>query len=117
MCALTHFAPYHFASGFNRYFYETHLPAAGFEILELTENGNFFEYLAQELRRLPECAQRYAQATLTEQEQRAVAYALQALQRCSDHDGGSKELLCFGFHIKARKVVSYAESQRHYAGL
>jgi len=59
----------------------------------------------QELRRLPECAQRYAQATLTEQEQRAVAQALQALQRCSERDGGSQELLCFGYQVLARKRV------------
>ena len=24
-CSLTHFAPYHFSTGFNRYFYEEHL--------------------------------------------------------------------------------------------
>lgn len=41
-CSLTHFAPYHFYTGFNRYFYETHLPANGFEIVELQENGFFF---------------------------------------------------------------------------
>ena len=29
-CSLTHFAPYHFCTGFNRYFYETHLPRFDF---------------------------------------------------------------------------------------
>ena len=44
-CSLTHFAPYHFYTGFNRYFYEKHLPELGFEILELVPNGNYFEQL------------------------------------------------------------------------
>jgi SAM-dependent methyltransferase len=33
--SLTHFAPYHFASGLSRYFYEHHLKNNGFEIEEL----------------------------------------------------------------------------------
>ncbi len=45
-CSLTHFAPYHFYTGFNKYFYETSLKENGFEILEMTPNGNFFEFVA-----------------------------------------------------------------------
>jgi len=48
--SLTHFAPYHFYSGFNKYFYEKHLVDYGFEIKEIQRNGSFFEYLAQEIR-------------------------------------------------------------------
>ena len=103
-CSLTHMAPYHFASGFNRYFYSTHLPALGFEVVEVTENGNFFEFLAQEVRRLRGVATRYAQDALDESELRAVHTLLGALQRCSAKDVGSKELLCFGYHVLARKV-------------
>jgi SAM-dependent methyltransferase len=58
--SLTHFAPYHFYSGFNRYFFEHFLPLNNFEIIELSPNGNYFDYLAQELWRLPEIASRYA---------------------------------------------------------
>jgi ubiquinone/menaquinone biosynthesis C-methylase UbiE len=102
-CSLTHMAPYHFASGFNRYFYATHLPATGFEILEVQENGNFFEFLAQELRRLRGVSTRYAQDVLDEDELGAVHTVLTALQRFSAKDAGSKELLCFGYHVLARK--------------
>ena len=97
-------APYHFASGFNRYFYNTHLPKNGFEVIELQENGNFFEYLAQELRRLRGVATRYAQDALDQDESDAVHTVLTALQRFSGRDVGSKELLCFGYHVVARKV-------------
>ena len=33
-CSLTHFSPYHFYTGYNRYFYEKFLPEYGFEIME-----------------------------------------------------------------------------------
>jgi ubiquinone/menaquinone biosynthesis C-methylase UbiE len=103
-CSLTHMAPYHFASGFNRYFYSTHLPSHGFEILEIQQNGNFFEFLAQELRRLRGVSARYAQDSMDPDELAAVHTVLTALQRFSAKDAGSKELLCFGYHVLARKV-------------
>lgn len=57
-CSSTHFAPYHFYTGFNRYFYEKHLGDNGFEITEINENGNFFEFVAQELLRVQSCAEK-----------------------------------------------------------
>ncbi len=51
-CSLTHFAPYHYHSGFNKYFYEHHLSKIGFTITEITPNGDYSEYVAQELRRI-----------------------------------------------------------------
>lgn len=103
-CSLTHFAPYHFATGFSRYYYNTHLPAHGFDVVDVQENGNFFEYLAQETRRLRGVAARYAGGALTPEEQAAVHTLLGALQRFSANDTGSKELLHFGFHLLARKA-------------
>jgi ubiquinone/menaquinone biosynthesis C-methylase UbiE len=102
-CSITHMAPYHFATGFSRYFYRTHLPALGWEILELAENGNFFEYLAQEVRRMRGIARRYASAELTEEESQAVHTVMLTLERLSAADSGSSELLHFGHHIFARK--------------
>ena len=40
-CSLTHFAPYHYSTGFNRYFYEHHLAALGFEITDLDRERKF----------------------------------------------------------------------------
>jgi ubiquinone/menaquinone biosynthesis C-methylase UbiE len=59
-CSLTHFAPHHYYSGFNRYFYEKHLTENNFEIIEISLNGNYFEYMAQELMCIPSCANRYS---------------------------------------------------------
>lgn len=105
-CSLTHFAPFHFATGFSRYFYRTHLPANGFEIVDIEENGNFFEFLAQETRRLRGVAARYAGDALSAEELAAVHTVLGALQRFSGKDRGSKDLLNFGFHVLARKAPS-----------
>jgi ubiquinone/menaquinone biosynthesis C-methylase UbiE len=102
-CSLTHFAPFHFATGFSRYFYRTHLPAHGFEILEMEENGNFFEFLAQETRRLRGVATRYTGDALTAEESAAVHTLLGALHRFSQNDNGSKDLLNFGFHVLAKR--------------
>lgn len=102
-CSLTHFAPYHFYSGFNRYFYETHLPVQGFQIVELVENGNFFEYIAQEVRRIPFMIERYTNDSLRNRDSAALDSVLDILERVVTKDQGSEELLCFGYHISALK--------------
>jgi SAM-dependent methyltransferase len=102
-CSLTHFAPYHFATGFSRYWYERHLPACGFVIKELEPNGNYFEFIAQELRRTPDVALRYSKTSLPGIKKLAFKIALPLLEQLSKHDEGSDELLCFGYHVKAVK--------------
>lgn len=57
--SLVHFAPYHYVTGFSRYWYEWHLPLQNFEIQELTPNGDWFSYAKQEMLRLPGMARRY----------------------------------------------------------
>lgn len=102
-CSLTHFAPYHFYSGFNRFFYETELEKNGLEILELLPNGNYFEYLAQEINRLTYIAKQYSGVQLNKKEDRNIAQMKLMLQNLSDKDSDSSELLCFGYHVLARK--------------
>ena len=104
-CSLTHMAPYHYYSGYNRYFYETHLPDYGFEIIELVENGNFFEFLAQELRRLPDVENEYTDGFIRFRPLDWIAqrWLLRTLDKASKKDHGSKDLLNFGFHVHALK--------------
>jgi len=101
--SLTHFAPYHFATGFNRFYYETHLPEAGFQIDEISCNGNFFELVAQELRRIPQVADRYTDQEISQDEHQSIHNALATLERLSKNDSGSEELACFGLHVIATK--------------
>ena len=103
-CSLTHMAPYHYYSGFNRYFYQKHLADNGFEIIELTENGNFFEFLAQEIRRIPDMAKKYTpEYKIGILNRIAMQKCLQMLQNLSQNDRDSKDLLNFGYHIFAQK--------------
>lgn len=102
-CSLTHMAPYFYQTGYSRYFYEYWLKELNFQILEMHWNGNFFEYLAQELRRVPEVAAQYSEETLSETEKRAQDILLGALNRFSKRDQGSEQLLSYGLHVLARK--------------
>lgn len=104
-CSLTHYSPYHYYTGFNRYFYETHLTKFGFKITEIKANGNFFEYLAQEIRRVPEIKRRYTKSYKWNAfETLFLGIILFFLNRWSKNNKGSDELLCFGYHVFARKI-------------
>ncbi|MFB9844065.1 class I SAM-dependent methyltransferase [Mucilaginibacter ginsenosidivorans] len=102
-CSLTHFAPNHFCTGFSRFFYEYHLDANGFELSELSYNGNYFGYLAQELLRLNSVAQKYTASPLSRSERIRINKLLKTIERLDGADSGSRELLCYGIHIHARK--------------
>jgi SAM-dependent methyltransferase len=102
-CSMTHFAPYHYATGFNRYFYQQHLERDGFQIVDLVENGNFFEFVAQHLRHVDVFAQRYAADDCSRMERMAVQIVLAMLARMSAKDKGSRELLNFGIFVRAIK--------------
>ncbi len=102
-CSLTHFAPYYYANGFSRYFFETHLNELGFQILDLEENGNYFEYLAQEVRRIPVFAKRFAGTEPRIWEKGLLFMVLKMLERFSRKDKGSKEALHFGCFVRAIK--------------
>ena len=102
--SLTHFAPYHYATGFNRYFYEFHLGRLGFDILDMIPNGNFFECVGQELRRVPEMAQHFAGGEKpTRLENHAMQIVLAMVERMSACDIGSPELLHFDWQVRAVK--------------
>ena len=101
--SITHFAPYHYATGFNRFFYEKHLPENGFTITDLQLNGNFFEYIAQENRRIKLVAAKYAGKKLNLFHKIIIHLNLLLLQHLSKKDKGSSELLCYGIHTFSRK--------------
>ncbi len=102
--SLTHMAPYHFATGFNRFFYERHFADHGFRIDELTANGNYFDTLAQEIRRVPSMAERYADGRPSRWNRWLLRGVLRLLDRLSQADRGSAESACFGLHVVATKL-------------
>jgi ubiquinone/menaquinone biosynthesis C-methylase UbiE len=102
-CSLTHFAPYHYYTGFNKYFYLEHLGNKGFEILEITTNGNYFEYLQQELNRVEIMSSLYKGSKISFIERKALGIVSRLLKNISKASEGSEEILNFGFHIFAQK--------------
>lgn len=102
-CSLTHFAPYHFYSGFNKYFYEKHLTDNGFEIIEILPNGDYFDFLAQELRRLSSVANTYGGYT-NQKVYKYINNLLPILKRMSVVGAESSELLCFGYHVRGKRI-------------
>jgi SAM-dependent methyltransferase len=103
--SLTHFAPFHFATGFNRYFYERLLADAGCEIVEMDWNGNYFEAVAQELRRLDSVGRQYSQMGLRLVDKVACGLLLRRVGRMSAADSGSRDLSSHGLHVRAVRTA------------
>lgn len=102
-CSLTHFAPFHFYTGFNRYFYETHLPANDFIIDELITNGDYFEFLAQEVKRIRWASDHFAQTKPSALESLSLRVVENFLGKTRVKDSGSSTILNFGMHVLARR--------------
>ena len=102
-CSLTHMAPYHFCSGFSRYWFERQLTDYGFQISGIYPNGNYFEYLGQEIYRIPSISKRYSHDKPGIWELGAMWLVQQMLSRFSKRDQGSSDVLCYGFQVVAVK--------------
>jgi len=100
---LTHFAPYHFSTGLSRYWYEQHLARLGFEQVTCEANGNYFEYLAQEIRRLCQMANDYTGTELPWTIRVISVILIRFLFTLSKKDKGSHEYASFGWHVRAVK--------------
>lgn len=109
-CSLTHMAPYHF-SGLNRYWYEEHLPTMGIKINEITANGNWFEFIGQELNRARFVSRTYSSALLGWFMLAASLPLRMVLSLLSKWDRGSSELLCYGYMVRAQKLPEISPSK------
>lgn len=99
--SMVHMAPYHYCSGFSRYWYEHHLPSRGLKIEELTANGDWFSCCEQELRRLGSTARHRGDWAWP------AAYLLGmfgALYFRARGGRSAKDMACFGWHCTAVKV-------------
>src|SRR3989344_3150896 len=99
--SITHFAPYYYSNGFSRYWYQYILPKYGFSIKELTYRGNYFHYLAQQIRRIGDVANRYGKGSalilfMIKIFSEILIFLYKILNKKSK---GSEELLCHGIHI------------------
>lgn len=99
--SFVHFAPYHYATGFSRYWYEHHLPEYGFEINELTPNGDWFALFRQEMLRWPSMARQAHQ--LSSPLVYLAAFFGLLYFTCARPGNSSAEMACFGWHCVATK--------------
>ncbi len=104
----THFSPYHFCTGFNRYFYEKHLAAMGMSITTIDANGSYFASVAQEVRRLPQMATKYCGGKPGWITRLACRLLVRGLAKLQARDSGSQEYLAFGLHVIAEKKAHCA---------
>ena len=101
-CSTTHQEPYYFANGYSKYWYEKILPEYGFEIKELTHNGNLFSWAAGLMRGMRARAERYSSGA-TLYQRLIIKLMLAVLNAWEEDDRGSEELLCFGIYVVAQK--------------
>lgn len=99
--SLVHFAPYHYVTGFSRYWYEYHLPIRNLTIRELTANGDWFSYLKQEILRLPRMARQYGDWCWPLAYITAGICLLYFLIRGTSRS--AEDICCFGWHCIAVK--------------
>ena len=104
--SLTHFSPYHYQTGFSEYFYTYWYEKFGLEILDLQKNGNYFEYLGQEIQRIPSMTNRFTKYTLSDADNKTIHDMMQLIYAINAEDDGSNEMLCFGIHVFARRCNS-----------
>lgn len=101
--SLVHFAPYHFCSGFSRYWYEHHLPANGLKIEKLEPNGDWFDYCHQEIARLGPASKKYREPlwplAMLLSLLAILFFKLRGRRAAKAHD-----LACFGWHCVAKKA-------------
>ena len=88
-----------------------HLPENEFKITDLQLNGNFFEFVAQENRRIKSIAKKYAGKNLNIFQKIIIHLNLRILQNLSKRDKGSSELLCYGIHVFAKKKITFLFSK------
>ena len=77
----------------------------GFEIIEIIPNGNYFEYTAQELRRLKYVSKDYSKTKFNIFVKISLYIILNFLYNTSKKDEGSSELLCFGYNVFCKKTT------------
>ncbi|MBU1107592.1 MAG: class I SAM-dependent methyltransferase [Candidatus Riflebacteria bacterium] len=101
--SLVHFAPYHFCSGFSKYWYEHHLTKLGFKTEELTPNGDWFDFCHQEIARLGTVSKKYGEMLWP------LAFLISLIGIIFFKIRGQKppkafDLCCFGWHCLATKL-------------
>lgn len=101
--SLTHFAPYHYATGFNKYWFEEILPKYNLKIEQITPNGDFYSCIRMELARLPYVIKKYNQDYNVENVLNNASGLIEEMEKLSAVHNRSSILWNRGYMILARK--------------
>ncbi len=63
-----------------------------------------FMYLAQELNRLGKISDKYTDTQEDPLQRKAIKITIEYLHELASKDTGSDELMCFGYHVIAKKI-------------
>lgn len=103
-CSLTHYAPYFFQTGYSQYFYRHWLGEFGYEIDEITPNGSYFAWIAQEIRRLPQINKQIeGHGGISWMRRRSMSVLIDWLEAMEVKSKNPSELLALGLHVRATK--------------
>lgn len=100
---VVHYSPYYYYSGFSKYFCDLVLKDIGFKDIVIQANGNFYENLAQELRRLPILSEKYGNIPINQDDMNHMVALLNKMQLLSNKDTKTHELCCHGYFVTANK--------------
>lgn len=101
-CSLTHMALYHFCTGFNIYWFENVLNENKAKIIESERNGNYYDWIRQEILRLPFVTYKYQKKNNILLKLQCAIFA-HMLKKYINIKNDSGELLCFEYMICAAK--------------
>lgn len=101
--SLTHFAPYHYCTGFNKYWFEIHMKE-DFKMIEISASGNYFDCVAQEIIRVSSMNK----AGFTSKKVGVIGkakllFVYRLLKKMSEQHNKAEELQTFGYHLIATK--------------
>jgi ubiquinone/menaquinone biosynthesis C-methylase UbiE len=112
-CSLTHMAPYHYCTGFNRYWFEVNLLNAGAKIEKCDRNGSFYSWIRQEVIRLPFVLRKYqGRGGVKPGVKIRSALFAHSLKKYIELCDDSGELLCFEYMIQAKKLDRISEKDK-----
>ncbi|MFA6760243.1 MAG: hypothetical protein WCR69_04275 [Sulfuricurvum sp.] len=72
--------------------------------MDIATNGDFFHYLAQENFRLNSISEKYTGTKLSFFEKVILFFMQRAIKKRADMVNKSDEVLCYGYHVRARKI-------------
>jgi len=98
----THQSPFHFCTGFNKYFYES-IFAEKYKIEQLQPYGNWFEYTALEVSMMKVAVEKYSEKKINLWDKILMGLLILRLKKYSKISKNSENLRCFGYMCVAKK--------------